>query len=285
MRRYKNILFKIAVIFCGLCVSAVIAFIFGYVFFMGIGSINLEFLTDRPRGIPLGTQGGIFPAIVGTMYLGALSGLISGIIATATSLFLVFYCRNKYLKGLINSSIHFLSGIPSILFGVVGYSILIRYMGIPRSLLVAGITISVMILPFITIRIIKIFKEDVLDMINASLSLGLPKWYIIRKLILPNYCINILASITLGMAFGAGAAAPVIHTGAVIFADVPRSLTQPFMALSYHLYLLINEGISIENAYGSALVLMLLLLGMNIICRILEHLREGADWRFGKGKR
>jgi phosphate transport system permease protein len=101
---------------------------------------------------------------------------------------------------------------------------------------------------------------------------------------LPNYYINILTSITLGMAYGAGAAAPVMFTGAVIFAETPGNFTQPFMTLSYHLFILVNEGISLENAYGSALLLMLLLLGTNIVCRLLEHLREGADWRFGKGK-
>jgi len=280
----RDILFKAAVYLCGILVILIIAFVFGYVLFMGFQSISVDFIMDRPRGIPLGREGGIFPAIMGTLYLGALSGLMAGIVGTVTALYLVFYCQNKYLKAVITTSIHYVAGVPSILFGVVGYTILIRNLGIPRSLLTASITIAVLIVPFVTIRIIKIFKEDILDMLNASLCLGLPRWYIIWKLILPNYCINILASITLGIAFGAGAAGPIIHTGAVIFAEAPRSVMQPFMALSNHLYILINEGISLENAYGTALVLMLILLVTNIICRILEYLREGAEWRFGKGK-
>ncbi|MCL2398983.1 MAG: ABC transporter permease subunit [Defluviitaleaceae bacterium] len=282
MIKYKA--FKIAVILCGICVIATATFIFGYVFFMGFHRIDINFITDRPRGIPLGTEGGVFPAIMGTVYLGALSGFIAGIVGSITAIFLVFYCRNKFLKGIIVFSTYFLAGMPSILFGIVGYTILIYMLGMPRSLLTAGITVSVMIVPFITIRIVKSFKEDILDMMNSSLCLGLPKWYIIKKFILPNYLINIMTSISLGMTYGAGAAAPIIFTGAVIFAETPGSITQPFMNLSYHLFILVNEGISFENAYGSALILMFLLLGINIFCRILEHLREGADWRFGKGK-
>ena len=285
MTKYKDILFKTAVILSGACVIVVTIFIFGYVFFMGFQSVDMNFITDRPRGIPLGTEGGVFPAIMGTIYLGALSGLMAGIVGSVTAIFLVFYCRNKYLKGIINASTYFLSGMPSILFGIAGYTVLIHKLGFPYSLLTAGITVSIMIVPFITIRITKAFKEDTLDLLNSSLCLGLPKWYIMRKLILPHYLINILASITLGMAYGAGAAAPVMFTGAVIFAETSGNLTQPFMSLSYHLFILVNEGISLKNAYGSALLLMLLLLGANTTCRLLEHFREGADWRFGKGKR
>jgi len=283
--KIKTYLFKIAVIFSGIIVIAIILFIFGFILFRGAQSISPEFIFDRPRGMPLGREGGIFPAIIGTIYLGTLSGLMAGIVGAITALYLVFYCQNKYIRGIISVSIHLLAGMPSILFGIIGYTILILRFGIPRSLLSASIAIAAMIVPFITIRIIKIFKEDVSDMLNSSLSLGLPKGYIIRTLILPNYYINILASITLGMAFGAGAAGPIIHTGAVVFAQTPQSLTSPFMALSNHLYLLVNQGISLDNSYGTALVLVVLLLSVNIICRALEHLRDGADWRFGKGKR
>jgi len=285
MTRYKDILFRTAVTLSALCVIGIIVFIFGYVFFMGFQSINIDFLTDRPRGMPLGREGGIFPAIMGTVYLGALSGFMAGGIALATALFLVFYCRNTLLNKIISTSIYFISGIPSILFGVIGHMVLIRALGIPRSLIAASITIAVMIMPFITIRIIKIFREDISDLFSSSLCLGLPKWYIIRALILPKYLVNIAASITLGIAFGVGAAAPVIHTGAVLFADVPRSITRPFMALSNHLHILVSEGISLENAYGTALVLMVLLLAANILCRVWEHFREGEEGRFGKGSR
>ena len=273
----SSVVLKTSACLCGAIVIAIALFIFAYIFAHGIQSMSWEFIFDRPRGIPLGTEGGVRPAIMGTIYLGALTGMVSGIIATITSIYLVFYCNSKYIKGIIRSSIYFLSGMPSILFGLVGYTILLNHLGMNRSLLTAGITVSVMILPFITIRIIKIFKEDIMEMQHASLCLGLSKSYILRKLILPNYFADILASITLGIAYGIGAAAPVMVTGAVVFAETPQNLNQPFMSLSYHLYILISTGISLENAHGSAFLLMLLLLSVNVFCRVLGHIRKGAN--------
>lgn len=279
---YKEKLLKIWVCFCGILVISTTIFIFAYIFYKGAAVVTFDFIFDKPRGIPLGTAGGIFPALIGTIYLGALSGLLGGIIGLATSIYLVFYCENRLIGKLINSSIYFLSGIPSILFGLVGYTLLIHEFGLARSLLTACLTVSVMIVPFITMRLIKIFKEDSSGFLNASLCLGLSKFYIIRKLIMPNYFIEILTSVTLGMAYGMGATAPVMFTGAVIYAETPKVLTQPFMTLSYHLYILVNDGISIEHAYGTASVLMFLLLSINIICRILERFREGAGWKIGR---
>jgi len=284
MTTYNYKLFRAIVMFSGVFVIGIALFIFGYIFLMGIQSISIEFLTDRPRGLPLGTEGGVLPAIMGTIYLGALSGFIAGIVGSVTAIFLVFYCQNNFVKKAINTSTYFLAGMPSILFGLVGYAILISRFGLPRSLLVAGITVSIMIMPYITIRLVKVFSEDGSDILNASLCLGLSRWYVMQKLILPNYLINIITSTALGMAYGVGAAAPVMFTGAVILAETPSSIMSPFMSLAYHLFILVSEGISMDKAYGSALLLLLLLLVVNIICRVLENLREGAEWRFGKGK-
>jgi len=281
MKKTQNLILKLAAYLGGGIVIAITLFLFAYIFIRGLSSISPQFILDRPRGIPLGTEGGVRPAIIGTLYLGALSGIISGLIASMTAIYLVFYCKNKALKGIIRGSIYFLSGMPSILFGLVGYTILLTRLHMPPSLLTAGITVSVMILPFITMRIIKIFKEDTMELQNASLCLGLPKSYIIRKLILPHYLIDMLASIALGIAYGVGAAAPVMLTGAVLFAETPRSLNQPFMSLSYHLYILISQGISLENAYASAFLLLLLLLTVNLSCRALGQFRKGGNKHIG----
>ncbi|MCL2857302.1 MAG: ABC transporter permease subunit [Oscillospiraceae bacterium] len=209
--------------------------------------------------------------------MGALSGLMAGLVGSITAIFLVFYCRNRYVKGIIKASIYFLSGMSSILFGLVGYTILLHMLGMPRSLLAAGITVAVMILPFITIRIIKLFEEDSTELLHASLCLGVSKTYILRKIILPSYYINILTSITLGVAYGIGAAAPVMLTGAVLNAPTPQSVTQPFMSLSYHLFILVSEGISLTNAYASAFLLMAILLVLNAACRGLEYFKKKGD--------
>ena len=285
MIKAQSYALKIAACLCGVTVIAVTLFVFGYIFVKGWESMSWTFITDRPRGFPLGSEGGVFPAIMGTAYLGALSGLMAGIVGCAVAVYVVFFSKNKYINGIIRVSLYFLSGLPSILFGLVGYTILLNLLGIGRSLLTAGITVAVMILPFIAIRMIKIFKEDIVELFNASLSLGLSRTYILRKLILPKYFISLLTSVTLGMAYGVGAAAPVIYTGAVVFAQVPQSVHQPFMSLSYHLYMLINDGISIENAYGSAFLLMFMLLVVNIFCRALGYLQKRGSDRLGRKHR
>jgi len=274
MIKYRNTLLKFAAWICGGLVIAATFFIFGYIFYHGALNITWEFIADRPSGIPIGAEGGVFPAITGTVYLGALSGLLAGTIGSVTAIFLVFYCRNRYVSGIIKASIYFLSGMSSILFGLVGYTILLYMLGIPRSLLAAGITVAVMILPFITIRIIKLFEEDSSEMLHASLCLGVSRIYILRKLIWPNYYVNILNAITLGVAYGIGAAAPVMLTGAVLNAPTPKSVTQPFMSLSYHLFVLVSEGISFTNAYASAFLLIVILLMLNIACRGLKYFKK-----------
>jgi len=274
MIKYKNALIRFMLWLCGGIVVAAAFFVFGYILYHGALSITWDFVSDRPRGIPIGAAGGVFPAITGTVYLGALAGLMAGLVGSITAIYLVFYCRNVYVKGFIKATVFYLSGMSSILFGMIGYSILLNILGMPRSLLAAGITVAVMISPFITIRIIKLFEEDSAEMLHASLCLGLPMTYILRKLILPNYYINILTSITLGVAYGIGAAAPVMLTGAVLNAPTPQSVMQPFMSLSYHLFILVSEGISLSNAYSSAFILIVMLLALNIACRALEYFKK-----------
>ncbi|MCL2579239.1 MAG: ABC transporter permease subunit [Oscillospiraceae bacterium] len=274
MKKYKSTLFKAIAWLCGGFVISATLFVFGYILYHGALNITWNFVFDRPRGVPIGTQGGVFPAVTGTVLLGALSGLIAGVLGSITTVFLAFYCRNKYLGGIIRAAVYLLSGMSSILFGLVGYSILLNILGLPRSLLAAGITVAVMILPYITIRVIKLFEEDSAEVLHASLALGVSKTYMLRKLILPNYSINILTSITLGVAYGIGAAAPVMLTGAVLNAPTPQHVTHPFMSLSYHLLILVSEGISLTNAYASAFLLMIILLALNLICRGLEYFKK-----------
>ena len=121
--------------------------------------MSLSFILDKPAGVPIGTSGGIFPALMGSLYLGALAALIGGILGIGASAYLVFYHRNKYVSGIVNFAITGLSGIPSILFGLVGYTLLIYGFGISRSLLCASLCVSAMIVPFVAIRARKVFEE------------------------------------------------------------------------------------------------------------------------------
>ena len=157
--KVSKYLIRIVLILLGLSVVGVTLFLFLYVFWKGKTVMSLSFILDKPAGVPIGTSGGIFPALMGSLYLGALAALIGGILGIGASAYLVFYHRNKYVSGIVNFAITGLSGIPSILFGLVGYTLLIYGFGISRSLLCASLCVSAMIVPFVAIRARKVFEE------------------------------------------------------------------------------------------------------------------------------
>lgn len=162
-----------------------------------------------------------------------------------------------------------LAGIPSVVIGLFGYTLLIVGFGVNKSLLSASITLTIMIIPFIAIRMKKALEETSKDQYISSLSLGIPKGYTIVKLVIPSAFKYIMTSLGLGIVFAMGATAPIMFTGAVIISGVPGKLTDPFMALPYHLYILVNEGLSLEMAYGTAFVLIVIVLLINIICHFI----------------
>ena len=157
--KVSKYLIRIVLILLGLSVVGVTLFLFLYVFWKGKTVMSLSFILDKPAGVPIGTSGGIFPALMGSLYLGALAALIGGILGIGASAYLVFYHGNKYVSGIVNFAITGLSGIPSILFGLVGYTLLIYGFGISRSLLCASLCVSAMIVPFVAIRARKVFEE------------------------------------------------------------------------------------------------------------------------------
>lgn len=266
---------RLILILLGLSVIGVTLFLFLYVFWKGKNVMSLSFILDKPAGVPIGTAGGIFPALMGSLYLGALSALIGGILGIGAATYLVFYHRNKYVSGIVNFAITGLSGIPSILFGLVGYTLLIYGFGISRSLLCASLCVSAMIVPFVAIRARKVFEEKGISYMTNSISLGLSREYALRKMILPVCFPELLGTVALGMAYGMGAVAPILYTGAVMQAGVPTKLTDPFMSLPYHLYILVNNGFSLDYAYGTAFILMLLLLIIQLICKFVTYIRKG----------
>ena len=258
----------------GILTIAVTLFLFLYIFWKGKNVMSLSFILDKPAGVPLGTAGGIYPALMGSIYLGALSALMGGIIVIGVAVYLVFYTRKSIFYHVISACITGLSGIPSILFGLVGYTLLIYQFGLGRSLLCSAICVAVMIVPFIAIRAEKILKEKGTEYMKNSLALGLSREYAVIRLILPVCAVELLGTVALGMAYGMGAVAPILYTGAVMVADVPGKLTDPFMSLPYHLYMLVNNGFSLDYAYGTAFVLMLFLLLIQIICKCITYIRK-----------
>lgn len=258
----------------GILTIAVTLFLFLYIFWKGKSVMSLSFLLDKPAGVPLGTAGGIYPALMGSIYLGGLSALMGGIVGIGVAIYLAFYTRKGSLYHIISGCVTGLSGIPSILFGLVGYTLLIYQFGLGRSLLCSSICVAVMIVPFIAIRAKKILREKGSRYMKNSLALGISREYAITRLILPVCGVELIGTVALGMAYGMGAVAPVLYTGAVMVADVPGKLTDPFMSLPYHLYMLVNNGFSLDYAYGTAFVLLLFLLVIQILCKCITYIRK-----------
>lgn len=272
--RIEDNIFKLWIGISVVIVAIVILFIFTYILGYGISSIDLEFIFASPKGIPLGVEGGIFPAIIGSLLLMILSCIFASFLAITTAIYTVFYLQSERMSNLIHLIIQCMAGIPSIVLGMFGYTLLIVYLKINRSLLTASITLGIMIFPYIEVRIEKIFKEIDSNIVNSSYALGVSKFYTITRLILPRYKSDIMSALLLAGGFAMGATAPIILTGAVIFAPTPRSLFSPVMALPFHLYILSGEGISLEKAYGTAAILIIILFIINILSLVINLKNE-----------
>ena len=270
----KDAIFKIWIATSTLIVFSVVLYIFGYIFKKGIVSINLEFIFAEPKGRPIGSEGGIFPAIIGSLLLMLTACLFASILAVSTSIYTIFYCKSKKIESIIHLIVQSMAGIPSIVLGLFGYTFLVLYLGLGRSLLSGGITLGIMIFPYIQVRVEKTLREVDENIISSSYSLGVSRAYTIYKLILPLCKAEIVSAITMAGGFAMGASAPIILTAAVIFAPIPKTLSTPVMALPFHLYILTGEGISLEKAYGTALVLIMILLIINISSAIINNKKE-----------
>lgn len=274
MEKVKDYLLKIWIILSTVLLVASVSFIIIYIFKNGASLVNMEFIFEGPKGFPVGSEGGIFPAIIGSLMLMVIATIFSTILAVSTSIYLVYYCENDTMKNILHLVIQCIAGIPSIILGLFGYALLVVTLNLGRSLIAGGITLGIMVFPYIQVRIEKILREVDPNIVKSSYSLGVSKYYMIFKLILPQCKANIMSTITLGGSLAIGAAAPIIATAAVITAPIPTSLTSPVMALPFHLYILTGEGISLEKAYATALVLISIVFIINIISSALTFTRN-----------
>lgn len=253
---------------------SVIIFLFGYIFFKGCKVISWEFLTDVPKGMVLGTEGGIAPAIAGSFLSTGIAVIISGVFAVCTGIYLAFYEKDKRKINFIHWIINCINGIPSIVLGLFGYTVFSMYLGFGRSILSGGLVLAVMIFPPSEIKIEKSFREINQEIINASYSLGVSKIYTIFKIIIPMCRYEIFSALSLAYGYAMGATAPVMFCMTVINSPVSFDITKPSMSLSYHLYTLMTQGISLEMAYGTAFVLLGLIFSVFIICRFFIKNRD-----------
>lgn len=253
--------------------AVILIIILLFVALNGAKVLSWDFITKSP--VESMTKGGIFPAIVGTILLTVFCMVVIIPIGLTTAIFLAEYSKPGVLLNLINMSIYTLAGVPSVIFGLFGLSVFVITFNFGMSLLAGSFTLAVMILPYIISASEEAIKAVPYSFREASLACGTTKWQTIWKVVLPTALPGILTGCILGTAKVAGETAPIMFTAAAFFTPgVPRSVFEPVMALPYHIYVLATAGTHIEQTrpiqYGTALTLIILVLGMNLLGIILR---------------
>ena len=239
----------------------------------GAGAITWEFLTRAPRrGM---TQGGIFPAIVGTFLVTLVTAVLAVPMGMTAAIYLSEYARQTRLTRIIRLAIRNLSGVPSIVYGLFGVILFVNILRFGTSILSAGLTLGLLTLPWTITASEEALKTVPNSFREGALALGATKWQSIRTNVLPYAVPGMLTGTVLGLARAAGETAPIMFTGAAFFLPgLPYSLGDQFMALPYHLYVLATQHHAILQvrplAYGTALVLIVFILGMNLASVIVR---------------
>lgn len=268
MIRFKDNLIKLFAFVSIFIVITAIFLIFSFVFFNGISGINIKFLTENPKGMPLGVDGGIRNAIIGSFLLMVLSMFFSTVLGICFAIYNKIFCKSKIIKMLLSFLIQCISSIPSIIIGLFVYGFFIVTLNIPKSLFTASIALSLMVFPFVELNVEKLIEEFGRQSIRDSYALGIDKIYMCRKLILPTIFNKIVSISILAGSYAVGATAPLLLTG-VVFMAKPSGLFNPIMALPFHLHMLLSQSVATEKAYATAMVLIGLLIILNLLSEII----------------
>jgi phosphate transport system permease protein len=259
--------------FLGFMGAIMLIVILIFVAYNGIHVLSWGFIMQPP--VDSMTKGGIFPVIIGTVLLTFICMVVVIPIGVTTAVFLAEYSKPGFLLKMVMMSIYTLAGVPSVVFGLFGLAVFVVAFHFGMSLLSGSLTLAVMVLPYIISTSEEAIKAVPYSFREASLACGATKWQTIRKVVLPTAMPGILTGAILGTAKVSGETAPIMFTAAAFFTPgVPRSLFEPVMALPYHIYVLATAGTHIEETrpiqYGTALTLIILVLGMNLLGIILR---------------
>lgn len=260
----------IAVLGGGTAVTVIIlVFIVGFVLEKGLPVLGLSFLFSNPED--MGRAGGIFPTLIGTLVLPLLAILIATPLGLGTSVYLAEYTRENRITKVIRFGTDCLAGIPSIIFGLFGFIFFVTTLGMGWSILSGGLTLAFMILPTIIRTSEEAIKAVPKSYRDVSFSLGATRWQTVRRVILPNALPGILTGIMLGIGRSIGETAAVIFTAGSSL-RLPSSIFDSTRTMAVHFYILAREGISSENAYGTAAALIIAVLLVNLTAYWLMHL-------------
>jgi len=242
-----------------------------YITINGIKVLGWEFLSQPPKD--LGRSGGIYPAIIGTLYLVGGAILFALPIGIGSAIYLTEYTKEGKLKKIIRAGVENLNGTPSIIFGLFGFAFLVLYLNLGVCLLAGQIVLALMILPTIIRTTEESLKSVSRSIREGSLALGATKWQTIKKVVLPCAMPGIITGAILGIGRAAGETAPIMFTAVVSSQRfLPSSPMEPVMALPFHLFVLTTSVPGGEqNAYGTALVLLLLVMSIYALAIIIRN--------------
>ncbi|MCL2484471.1 MAG: phosphate ABC transporter permease PstA [Endomicrobia bacterium] len=244
------------------------------IFTKGFSVISWEFLTSVPRkGM---TAGGVAPAIVGTFYLTVGAVLFALPLGLACAVYLNEYSPKGYIVNIIRMSINNLAGVPSVVFGLFGLAVFVKFLGFGVSILSGSLTLGILILPAIISASQEALMAVPRSIREASLALGATQWQTIRKTVIPAAVPGIMTGVILSVGRAAGETAPILFTAATFYKrGYPNSIFSEVMALPYHIYALMTEGTKPELqtpiAYGSALILLAIVLLISAIAIIIRN--------------
>jgi phosphate ABC transporter, permease protein PstA len=255
----------------------------------GWPNLNWKFLTEFPRdGM---TKGGIFPAIVGTALMTLIMTIAAVPFGVITAVYLAEYAReDSVFAKTIRFAVKTLAVVPSIIFGLFGLGFFIGFIGQNMdkifnhgvlkwgqpSILWASLTMALLTLPVVIVSVEEAIRTIPVEMREASLALGATKWQTIRRVVLPGSVTGILTGTILAISRGAGEVAPILFTGAAYYlSDLPHSLSDQFMSLGYHIYIMSTQSANVDATlpiqFATTLVLLLLTFSLNAVAVTLRY--------------
>ena len=251
-----------------------------YILVKGGSAISLEFLSGFPHdGM---RAGGILPAIIGTLYLTIGTAIFSVPLGIAAAIYLSEYAKDNQATRLIRLAIINLAGIPSVVYGLFGLGLFVLFLNFGTSILAASLTLSIMTLPVIISTSEEALRAVPQSFRTVSISLGATRWQTISRIILKEALPGILTGVILGLERAAGETAPILFTGAAFFLPrLPHSAFDATMAVPYHLFVISTQvpEMPIQIQYGTALVLLVFVLTMNVIATVIRsRARARRQW-------
>jgi phosphate transport system permease protein len=281
MPRYttQRIAFALIII-AAISVVVPLVFVIGYIVFQGIGAINWQFISAMPKGGM--REGGILPALVGTVLLTIGTAVTSIPLGVGSGVYLSEYAADSWFTRTIRLAIVNLAGVPSVVYGLFGLGLFVIFLRFGMSILAGSLTLGIMTLPVIISTTEQALQSVPQSFRVVNASLGGTSWQGIRKVILPQALPGIMTGVILGLERAAGETAPILFTVAAFFLPrLPHSIFDQTMALPYHLFVISTQvpGMPIKIQYGTALVLMVFVLTMNLLATLIRrYYRRRRQW-------